>query len=88
MQMKKVYPNNKTITFFTGPQDPGLLYATVYMTIVVKDMIISISRVWNKEKNLVPDRIQTYDLPNTGRANLKLTNFLYYLTVVVNWVTF
>ena len=26
------------------------------------------SRRWDKEKISVPDRIRTYDLPNTGRA--------------------
>ena len=26
------------------------------------------SQVWDKEKIWVPDRIQTYDLPTTGRA--------------------
>ena len=26
------------------------------------------SRTWDKEKVGVPDRIRTYDLPNTGRA--------------------
>ena len=30
--------------------------------------IISMSRAWDKEKIWVPDRIRTYDLPNTGRA--------------------
>ena len=26
------------------------------------------SEAWGKEKILVPDRIQTYDLPNTGQG--------------------
>ena len=30
--------------------------------------MISMSRVWDKEKIWLPDRIRTYDLPNTGRA--------------------
>ena len=30
--------------------------------------MISMSRAWDQEKILVPDRIGTYDLPNTGRA--------------------
>ena len=28
------------------------------------------SRAWDKEKNWVADKIQTYELPNTGRAHL------------------
>ena len=30
--------------------------------------MISMSGAWDKEKIWVPDRIRTYDLPNTGRA--------------------
>ena len=30
--------------------------------------MISMSRSWDKEKIWVPERIRTYDLPNTGRA--------------------
>ena len=30
--------------------------------------MISMSRTWDKEKIWDPDRIRTYDLPNTGRA--------------------
>ena len=30
--------------------------------------LISMSQAWDKEKIWVPDRIRTYDLPNTGRA--------------------
>ena len=31
--------------------------------------IISMSRAWDKEKIWDPDRIRTYDIPNTGRAD-------------------
>ena len=33
-----------------------------------KNEIISVSRAWDKEQLWVPDRIRTYDLPDTGRA--------------------
>ena len=33
-----------------------------------EDEIISMSRVWDKEKISVPDRIRTYELPNTWQA--------------------
>ena len=38
-----------------------------------KDEIISMSRAWDKEKIWVPDRIRTYNLPNTGRALYSLS---------------
>ena len=37
------------------------------------DEIISMSRAWDKEKIWVPDRIRTYDLPETGRALYQLS---------------
>ena len=32
--------------------------------------MISMSKAWDKEKIWIPDRIQTYDLPNPRRALL------------------
>ena len=39
-----------------------------WLVLSCKNEIISMSRAWDKEKLWVPDRIRTYDLPNTKRA--------------------
>ena len=57
--------------------------------------MISMSRAWDKEKIWVPDRIRTYDQPNTGRAlyslELRRTHgelghilFYIYLTCILH----